>query len=66
MSPGGAFTAPHGQSDGEPTPYTLKVPYTFISDVDIRVLCWDAFCFHRTSSKNTTKLGCQGEYMKPK
>lgn len=45
---------------------TLIVPYTFISDVYLRVLGWDAFCFHRTSSKNTTKLGCQGDYMKPK
>ena len=45
---------------------TLYVPYTFISDVDLRVLRWDAFCFHRTFSKNTTKLGCQGDYMKPK
>ena len=48
---------------GASTPY---ISHTFISDVYVRVVCWDAFCFHRISSKNTTKLSCQGDDMKPK
>lgn len=39
---------------------TLCTAYTFISDVDFTVLCWEAFCFHRTSSKNTHEIRLSG------